>query len=82
MISWGFFEFPVTPDELIGGAIVFELRWGWTGKFRNDLLRKGFTEFDTPLIKGIDFPNGALGGDGVFVESDEFSEHLRGEPVG
>src|SRR5271165_4938148 len=51
-------------------------------EFRDDPLGKDLAEFNSPLIKGVDVPDGALGKDAVLVERDELTKHLRCKPLG
>src|SRR5438445_2132383 len=51
-------------------------------KFRNDALGEHFAQLSAPLVRRIDVPDGALGEDGVLVESDELAKRFRREPFG
>ena len=43
-------------------------------KLRYDALCEFLTEFNAPLVKRVDAPDGALGEDAVLVEGDELAE--------
>jgi len=58
-----------------------ELRLGLAFKFGNDALGENLSEFDAPLIEGIDVPDDALGEYAVFVERNELSQRCRSQPV-
>lgn len=47
--------------------------------FRDDALSENFSEFDAPLVEGINAPDGSRCEDGVFVERDQFPECRRRE---
>src|SRR5579883_778233 len=75
-------ELSVTPDQVIGGAIVSE-RWIRCAlEFRHNSLGKDFTELNAPLIERIDVPDDALSEHQVFIESDQFAQCLRRELLG
>src|SRR4051794_5662349 len=50
----------VTPDQRVGGAIVCKLRLRHALQLRNDALRERLSEFDAPLVEGIDLPDRSL----------------------
>jgi len=49
-------------------------------EFGDDALGEDLAEFDAPLVERVDAPDGALGEDGVLIESDEFAESFGREP--
>src|SRR5258705_6672426 len=51
-------------------------------QFRDDALCQHLAKFDTPLVKGINVPDGALSKDTVFVECNQLAERFRCELVG
>ena len=61
---------------------MLELRLRLALEFGDDALRQHFAELDTPLIEGIDVPDGALRKYAVLVESDEFAQDFRRQPLG
>lgn len=60
-------HFAVSPNEAIGRAVVVELRSFCRLKLGQDALRQRFAQFDTPLVKAVDIPDGSLSEDAVFV---------------
>ena len=50
-----------------------------TVKLGQDSLGKGLSEFNAPLIEGVDVPDGALSEDLHLVDSNENSKHLGGK---
>ena len=45
-----------------------QIRFGLAFELWNNSLSQYFAEFHTPLIKGVDLPDGSLGKDAVFVK--------------
>src|SRR6478609_1877703 len=68
-------------DQLIGGAVVLQVRILIGLQFRDDLLGELFAQLHTPLVERSDGPDGALGEDAVLVEGDQLTEHVRCELV-
>src|SRR6516164_9942704 len=60
----------ITPDQLVGGAVVSELRFILAVELRNDPLGQYFAEFYAPLVEGVNSPNGSLRKNIVFVKSN------------
>ena len=58
--SGGSLELAIAPDQLVGRAVVLELRLRRAFQFGNDALREGLAEFHAPLIEGIDLPDRRL----------------------
>src|SRR6516225_4916012 len=75
------FHFPITPDQIVRGAVVLELRSCRALQFGNDRLRQRLAQFDAPLIERVDVPNDALRVDAMLVERDELAQRLRFELV-
>src|SRR5262245_31937937 len=73
-ISGGCFEPAITSDQRIGRAVVLEPRFRRAFELWNDPLGQNLAQLHTPLIKGIDLPDGALGEDAVFIERDQCAE--------
>src|SRR5215472_12125178 len=73
-ISGGCFEPAITSDQRIGRAVVLEPRFCRAFELWNDPLGQNLAQLHTPLIKGIDLPDGALGEDAVFIERDQGAE--------
>src|SRR5260370_15777726 len=48
---------------------------------RDDALRQRLTQLDAPLIERIDVPDHPLGEDGVFVQSHQFAQGFRRQPL-
>ncbi len=69
-------------DEGVGGAVVLELGLCRRLQLGNDVLGKLLAELHTPLVEGVDPPDGALGEDAVLIEGDKGSEGVRIELVG
>src|SRR5271165_4727541 len=69
-------------NQSIGGTVVLKRRLFGVGKLRDNALSQHFTEFHTPLIEGIDLPDGALCENAVLVERDEFAQDLRRQAIG
>src|SRR5215475_8786951 len=61
---------------------MMELRFDRAFQLRNNALSQNFSQFDAPLVEGIDVPDGALCEHGVFVQSNQLSECFRREPIG
>src|SRR5262249_40365040 len=76
------FHFPITPDQVVRGAVVPELRSCRALQFGNDRLRQRLAQLDAPLIERVDVPNDALGVDAMLVKCDELTQCFRGEPIG
>ena len=51
-------------------------------EFGNDALGQHLAQFDAPLIEGVDALDHALRKRDVFVEGDEFAQHVRCQPFG
>src|SRR5215471_21659742 len=60
---------------------MMELWFGLAFQFRNNALSQNFSQFDAPLVEGVDVPDGALREHGVFVQSDQLPECFRREPL-
>ena len=73
----GLLRVPEFADEVGGGTVVSQLRFGLAGELADDLLRKHLAEFDAPLIEGIDVPDSALSEDGVLYGSVSKLERTR-----
>ena len=76
------FNLAIAADEVVCGRVVFQRGLRRALKLGNDALSQHFAQLDAPLIEGVDLPDHALREDDVFVERDEFSEHLRRKPIG
>ena len=50
-------------------------------QFRDNTLGQGLSQLNSPLVKGVDAPNGTLGEDAMLIEGDEFAECFRREPL-
>src|SRR5262245_65012798 len=48
-------------------------------EFRNDSLGQRLDQLDTPLIEGVDTPDGTLSEHTVLVQCDKFPERFRSE---
>ena len=72
----------IAANEVVGGAVVLQLRFGFALKLGNDALGEGFAQLDAPLVKGVDLPDHALGEDAVLVERDQFAQHFGSEALG
>src|SRR4029450_11298788 len=59
-----------------------ELRLCRAGEFWDNLLGQHLAELDTPLVEGVNIPDGTLGEDGVLVERHELAERCRRELLG
>lgn len=69
-------------DESVRRAIMSQLRLSGALQFWNDAVRQYLAQFNAPLIKGIDIPDGALYEDFVFVESNNLAQHVGGQARG
>ena len=47
---------------------------------RNDVLGQDLAEFNTPLVKRVNLPDGPLGKYRVLVERDQLAQRLRRQP--
>ena len=72
----------VAADEGVGAAVVLEFGFSGGLEFGDDFLGEDFSEFDTPLVEGVDVPDHALGEDAHLVERDEAAEGGGGEFFG
>src|ERR1700758_3362616 len=75
-------ELSVSTDQVVCGTIMREGRLSLAFYFGDDTLSQNFAELNPPLVERIDLPDRTLGKDGMFVQSDEFTESLGGEPGG
>ena len=73
---------PVAPDQGVGGAVVGELGLGVGLELGDDPLGQDLAELDSPLVEGVDAPDGALGEDAVLVKRHQRAERPRREPLG
>src|SRR5215469_9517708 len=64
------------PNQLVCGAVVSELRFILAVELRNDPFGQYFAELHAPLVEGVNFPNGSLRKNIVFIESNQFPEHV------
>ena len=69
---------PISADQRIRAAVVFEVRLPCGFEFGDDALGEDFAEFDAPLVEGVDLPEDALGEDAHLVEGDEGCRGWRG----
>src|SRR4051794_1238830 len=72
----------VTPDEVVGRAVVLERGILLVFEFGDDLLRELLAEFYAPLVEGVDVPDDALHEDTVLVKSDQFAQDVGRELAG
>jgi hypothetical protein len=56
-----FLKAAVASDQSVGRAIVREFRLRFALEFRDDSLGQDLSQFDSPLVEGVDLPDGALG---------------------
>jgi len=70
-------QLAVASDQSVGRAIVRELRLCFGLEFGDDSLGKDLSQFDSPLVEGVDLPDGALGKDAVLVKCNEFPQRRR-----
>ena len=71
------FELAVAADQIVGRAVVLELRLGRALELGDDALGQDLAQLHAPLIEGIDLPDRALGEDAVLVEGDELAQGAR-----
>ena len=69
----------VQRDQFIGRGVVRQCRFALRLQFGDDGDGQDLAEFHTPLVEGVDAPDGPLGEDGVLVERDQRSEEARRE---
>src|SRR5262249_50086489 len=67
---------PVTPDQVVGGAVVLERGRCRVFELRDDRLCQRLAQFNAPLVERVDVPNDALGEDAVFIERDQCAQGL------
>ena len=60
-------------DQTTGGSIVL-VAWLWRVELGLDLLGEALSELNTPLVEGVDVPDGALSEGDVLVVGDQSSE--------
>jgi len=58
---------------------MFEIRAFLYLQFPDDTVCKHLSQFDAPLVAGVDVPYAALGEDLVLVEGDELAQDVWGE---
>src|SRR5680860_1143237 len=71
---------PVAPDQVVGRAVVPEFALGSGLKFGDDARRERLPQFDPPLVKRVNAPNGTLSEYAVFVQCDELPQRHRSQP--
>src|SRR6516165_2029929 len=76
------FHFPITPDQVVRGAVVREIGSCRALQFGDDRLRQRLAQLDAPLVERVDVPNDALGVGAMLVKRDELAQRLGCEPVG
>src|SRR5215831_15970883 len=59
-----------------------EFRLSLILQFGYNALRQHFPEFNTPLVKGIDFPDDALSKDRMLIKRNQLAQRRRRQPVG
>src|SRR5262249_47044008 len=81
--SWSYrlLLLPVATDQVVGRAVVSELRLAGTLELGNDALSQRLPQLHPPLVEGVDAPDGALGEHGVLIECDQLAESLGREPL-
>ena len=67
-------------NQSLGGGVLLAQRLVVMER-RGDLLSELLAELDSPLIVGVDAPNGALDERDVLVHGDELTEGERGQRV-
>jgi len=72
--------FPVVLNQGVGGTIVLEWIFVLSLKFRHDACSQRLSQFDPPLVKGVDIPKDTLSKDAVLVEGNELSQGCRSQP--
>src|SRR5690242_10867918 len=72
---------PVAADQVVGRAVVRELRLALALELRDDPLGELLPQLDAPLVERIDVPDDTLRVDAVLVERDELAERFRRQPV-
>ena len=68
-------------DQTTGGSVVL-VAWLWRIKLSLDLLGETLSELNTPLVKGVDVPDGTLGEGKVLVVGDQSTQSGRGDLLG
>ena len=61
---------------------MLELGLGRGLQLGDDVLRELLAKLNTPLVEGVDAPDGSLSEDAVLVEGDQNTEGVRVELVG
>ena len=58
--------------------------WGFRRAFEfgDDALGEHLAQFHSPLVEGVDLPDGALREDSVLVKGDQLAQNLWREPIG
>src|SRR5262249_27920381 len=76
------FHLPVTPDQVVGGAVVLKLGRFWAFELWDNRLRQRFAQLNAPLVERVDVPDDTLGEDAMLVQRDELAQRLGCEPFG
>src|ERR1700722_17400743 len=71
----------ITPDQIVGGAVMLERRLRRAFELWNDALGQRLAELHAPLVEAIDVPDRALGEDAVLIERDQLAERLWRQTV-
>lgn len=68
----------VKVNEAVGGSIV-GVDLAFLTQFRQDSLGQLLSEFDTPLVKGVDVPDDTLHEDLVFIHGNQSTKSSRSQ---
>src|SRR6516162_1093438 len=80
-VSCRAFHLPVTPDQVVGGAVVLECGRCRVFELRDDRLCQRLAQFNAPLVERVDVPDNSLGADDMLVERDQLAQRLGCQPV-
>src|SRR5262245_41043455 len=80
-ISCRAFHIQVSPDQVVGGAVVLELGRRLFFELRDNRLCQRLAQFNAPLVERVDVPDNSLGVDAMLVERDQLAQRLGCQPV-
>src|SRR5579862_401429 len=74
--------FAIAPDQIVGRAVVIQLRLFLALEFRNDPFRQHLAELHSPLVERIDPPDCSLGEHRMLIKRHQLAESPRCKPLG